>query len=359
MSRRRRSSPASPARTAATWPSCCSRRATRSTAWCAAAARSTPGASTTSATGCMLHYGDLVDQNSLVRTLGGCRSRRDLQPGRPEPRQGLLRDARVHDRRHRRSGVLRLLDARPRAAASRRASTRPAAPRCSASSRRRRRPKHALPPALAVRRGQGVRPLDRRSTTARATGCTSRTASCSTTSRRAAARTSSPARSRMGVAAIKQGRTQRAAPRQPRRQARLGLRRGLRRGDVAACCSRTSPTTTSIATGETHSVREFLEEAFAYVGLDWQKHVVVDPQVLPARRGRPAAGRPRARRARCSAGSPRSRFKELVRLMVDADMEGRRAPLRRRGRRRASRPAGAARDQLVELLLAGGGRISS
>ena len=35
-----------------------------------------------------------------------------------------------------------------------------------------------------------------------------------------------------------------------------------------------------VATGETHSVRELLEEAFSYVGLDWRKHVEIDRQVL-------------------------------------------------------------------------------
>jgi GDPmannose 4,6-dehydratase len=35
-----------------------------------------------------------------------------------------------------------------------------------------------------------------------------------------------------------------------------------------------------IATGETHSVREFIEVAFAYVNLDWQKHVVIDPKFV-------------------------------------------------------------------------------
>ena len=38
-----------------------------------------------------------------------------------------------------------------------------------------------------------------------------------------------------------------------------------------------------IATGETHSVGQFLEEAFSYAGLDWRKHVEIDPQILPAR----------------------------------------------------------------------------
>ena len=76
-----------------------------------------------------------------------------------------------------------------------------------------------------------------------------------------------------------------------------------------------------IATGETHSVREFLEEAFAYVGLEWKDHVVVDPKYF-----RPAevdlllgdAGKAR----RVLGWEPRVTFKELVRLMVDADMNG-------------------------------------
>ena len=33
-----------------------------------------------------------------------------------------------------------------------------------------------------------------------------------------------------------------------------------------------------VATGETHSIREFCQEAFGYLGLDWEKHVVVDPR---------------------------------------------------------------------------------
>ena len=47
-----------------------------------------------------------------------------------------------------------------------------------------------------------------------------------------------------------------------------------------------------IATGETHSVREFCEEAFAYVGLDWKKLRGGRPEVLPPGRGGPAARRP-------------------------------------------------------------------
>ena len=74
-----------------------------------------------------------------------------------------------------------------------------------------------------------------------------------------------------------------------------------------------------IATGETHSVREFGELAFAHVGLDWDDHVVDRPGVLPAGRGRPARRRRRqgARRARLGAAVS---FDELVEMMVDADL---------------------------------------
>ena len=46
-----------------------------------------------------------------------------------------------------------------------------------------------------------------------------------------------------------------------------------------------------IATGETHSVREFLELAFAHVGLDWQDHTAIDPRYLASQRSRSAVGR--------------------------------------------------------------------
>ena len=75
-----------------------------------------------------------------------------------------------------------------------------------------------------------------------------------------------------------------------------------------------------IATGETHSVREFLEEAFSLAGLDWEKHVVFDPRYL-----RPAEvdlligdGRKAEKQLRWK---PKTTFKELVKLMVEADIE--------------------------------------
>ncbi len=75
-----------------------------------------------------------------------------------------------------------------------------------------------------------------------------------------------------------------------------------------------------IATGETRSVRDFLEEAFSHVGLDWQEHVVVDPKYFRPTEVDLLLGDPS--KARTALGwKPRVSFKELVHLMVDADME--------------------------------------
>ncbi|MEW6172001.1 MAG: GDP-mannose 4,6-dehydratase [Bacillota bacterium] len=75
-----------------------------------------------------------------------------------------------------------------------------------------------------------------------------------------------------------------------------------------------------IGTGESHSVREFLEEAFSYAGIDWRQHVETDPRYF-----RPTEVEfllADASKARGELGwSPKVRFKELVRIMVDADME--------------------------------------
>ncbi len=75
-----------------------------------------------------------------------------------------------------------------------------------------------------------------------------------------------------------------------------------------------------IATGETHSVREFCEEAFSCAGLDWRKYVELDKRYL-----RPAeidVLQGDASKAKRMLGwQPKTRFKELVRLMVDADIK--------------------------------------
>ena len=75
----------------------------------------------------------------------------------------------------------------------------------------------------------------------------------------------------------------------------------------------------AIGTGESHSVREFLENAFSYAGLDWEDHVQIDQRYF-----RPTevedliadAGKARER----LGWKPRVTFSDLTRIMVDADM---------------------------------------
>jgi GDPmannose 4,6-dehydratase len=74
-----------------------------------------------------------------------------------------------------------------------------------------------------------------------------------------------------------------------------------------------------IATGETHSVAEFLTEAFSYVNLDWRDYVELDPKYLrPAEVDLLIGDASKARRE--IGWNPKVTFKELVRLMVDADV---------------------------------------
>lgn len=75
-----------------------------------------------------------------------------------------------------------------------------------------------------------------------------------------------------------------------------------------------------IATGKTHSVREFVEEAFNYLGLDWRKYVIADKQFLRPAEVDMLAGD--ARKAERELGwRPKVGFEELVKMMVEADLE--------------------------------------
>jgi GDPmannose 4,6-dehydratase len=75
-----------------------------------------------------------------------------------------------------------------------------------------------------------------------------------------------------------------------------------------------------VATGETHSVREFLDEAFGYAGLDWKLHVKQDERFFRPSEVDLLLGD--ASRAKAELGwAPRTSFRELVRIMVDADIE--------------------------------------
>jgi GDPmannose 4,6-dehydratase len=74
-----------------------------------------------------------------------------------------------------------------------------------------------------------------------------------------------------------------------------------------------------IATGETHSVREFLEVAFGYAGLDWKKYVEIDKRYLRPLEVEFLQG-DASKAKRKLNWEPKVRFKELVRIMVDADI---------------------------------------
>ena len=75
-----------------------------------------------------------------------------------------------------------------------------------------------------------------------------------------------------------------------------------------------------IGTGETHSVKEFLDEVFRYVNLDWQDYVEIDPRYFrPTEVELLLADSSKARKE--LGWNPRITFKELVRIMVDSDLE--------------------------------------
>ncbi len=76
-----------------------------------------------------------------------------------------------------------------------------------------------------------------------------------------------------------------------------------------------------VATGETHTVRELCEIAFARVGLDYREHVVIDPALFRPAEVDHLRGDADARPGGRSAGSPRSTSGQLVEMMVDADLE--------------------------------------
>lgn len=75
-----------------------------------------------------------------------------------------------------------------------------------------------------------------------------------------------------------------------------------------------------IATGETHSVREFCELAFGYVGLDYRDYVVIDQRFMRPAEVDLLIGD--ASKARQKLGwQPRTTFPELVQMMVEADLQ--------------------------------------
>ncbi len=74
-----------------------------------------------------------------------------------------------------------------------------------------------------------------------------------------------------------------------------------------------------IGTGESHSVQEFVESAFSYVGLDWRKYVRIDPRYFrPKEVNNLIASIEKAKKT--LGWTPHITFEKLIKIMVDADM---------------------------------------
>jgi GDPmannose 4,6-dehydratase len=74
-----------------------------------------------------------------------------------------------------------------------------------------------------------------------------------------------------------------------------------------------------VATGETHTVQEFVELAFGHVGLDWKEFVKQDPRFMRPAEVDLLIGDP-AKARRVLGWQPEVSFKQLVTMMVDADL---------------------------------------
>lgn len=74
-----------------------------------------------------------------------------------------------------------------------------------------------------------------------------------------------------------------------------------------------------VATGETHTIEEFIVAAFGYVGLDWKKHVKINTDFVRPLETGPLCGNP-AKAKKVLGWVPKTKFKELVKIMVDSDL---------------------------------------
>jgi GDPmannose 4,6-dehydratase len=268
----------------------------------------------------MLHYGDLVDQNSLVRT---------LQSIAPDEAYNLAAQSHVkvsfempeYTANVTALGVMRLLDAVREARLETRvyqAGSSEMFGLVQESPQRETTPFHPRSPygvskvfghwiAVNYREGYGMHVsngiLFNHESPRRGENFVTRKIT-------------------LGVAAIKKGTAKEL------RLGNLDARRdwGFAKDFVEAMwlmLQQDQPGDYVVATGETHSVREFCEEAFGCVGLDWKEFVKVDPKYFRPAEVDLLLGDPS--RAKAKLGwQPRVTFKELVRLMVEADLEGQR-----------------------------------
>jgi len=119
-------------------------------------------------------------------------------------------------------------------------------------------------------------------------------------------------------------------------QIKLGLAKELRLGNLEAerdwgfagdyveamwlMLQQDTPDDYVVATGETHSVREFVQIAFEHAGLDWEDHVVIDERFFRPAEVDLLIGNPE-KAERVLGWQRRTSFEELVTMMVDADIE--------------------------------------
>ena len=75
-----------------------------------------------------------------------------------------------------------------------------------------------------------------------------------------------------------------------------------------------------IATGETYSIRDFLNESFSLVNLDWEKYVEIDPRFFRPAEVDLLIGDPSKAKEKLG-WTPKTSFKELVRIMLEADLK--------------------------------------
>jgi GDPmannose 4,6-dehydratase len=117
---------------------------------------------------------------------------------------------------------------------------------------------------------------------------------------------------------------------------KLGMRDSLALGNLDACrdwgfagdyvramwlmLQQDQPDDYVVATGQAHSVRRLVEIAFAHAGLDWKKHVIVDPRFLRPAEVDHLIGNPAKAKAKLG-WKPEVSFEQLVQMMVDADLE--------------------------------------
>ena len=193
-------------------------------------------------------------------------------------------------------------------------------------------------PRIPYARGQALRLLDHGELPRGLRHARLATASCSTTRARCAARPSSPARSRAPWRAIELGLQERLYLGNLDAKRDWGHARDYVEG-MWLMLQQDEPDDYVLATGETHTVREFVERAFAdgrpqhrlaRQGRRRDRASTRKTGKRPGRRStRAISARPRStccsatrpRRTRSSAGSTRRRFDELVREMVEADLD--------------------------------------